>query len=151
MPYTIHAFLGAGGSAGMLLLLFMAVTSTVSSSMIAVSSILAYDIYRTYVNPRATDRQTVTASHLGVLLHGVVITGITLALNYAGANINWLSYTMNMLKCPGIFPLIFTILWSRQSKAAAVAAPIGGMIVSNLISFPLCLFIICPATERGLP
>lgn len=127
MPYTIHALLGAGGSAGMLLLLFMAVTSTVSSSMVAVSSILAYDVYRMYFNPRATDRQTVTASHLGVLVHGVVVTGVTLGLNYAGADVNWLLYTMNMIICPGIFPLILTIIWSRQSKAAAVASPIGGM------------------------
>ncbi|KAK7755991.1 hypothetical protein SLS62_001933 [Diatrype stigma] len=135
MPYTIHALLGAGGSAGMLLLLFMAVTSTVSSSMVAVSSILAYDVYRTYVNPRATDRQTVTASHLGVLVHGVVITGVTLALNYAGADINWLSYTTNMIKCPGICPLILTLIWSRQSKAAAVAAPIGGMACGLAVWF----------------
>ncbi|KAH9995873.1 Sodium:solute symporter family-domain-containing protein [Xylariaceae sp. FL0662B] len=128
MPYTIHALLGAGGSAGMLLLLFMAVTSTVSSSMIAVSSILSFDIYRTYINPKATDQQTVRASHLGVVFHGVLIAGITLGLNYGGANINWLSYSMNMVKCPGIFPLIFTILWSRQSKLAAVVSPVLGML-----------------------
>ncbi|KAI1080720.1 Sodium:solute symporter family-domain-containing protein [Whalleya microplaca] len=128
MPYTIHALLGSGGSAGMLLLLFMAVTSTVSSSMIAVSSILSFDIYRTYINPAATDRQTVRASHLGVVFHGVLISCITLGLNYGGANINWLSYTMNMIKCPGIFPLILTILWSRQSKLAAVVSPVLGMI-----------------------
>ena len=127
MPYTIYAFLGSAGSVGMLLLLFMAVTSTVSSSMIAVSSILSYDMYRTYINPKATDKQIVRASHLGVIFHGAFITGITLALNYAGANINWLSYSMNMVKCPGVIVLMFTILWRRQSKLAAVLSPVMGL------------------------
>jgi Na+/proline symporter len=56
MPYTIKALLGSGGTVGMLLLLFMAVTSTVSSSMIAVSSIISFDVYRAYINPKATDK-----------------------------------------------------------------------------------------------
>ncbi|KAF2799062.1 hypothetical protein K505DRAFT_231849 [Melanomma pulvis-pyrius CBS 109.77] len=132
-PYTIHSLLGPGATAGFLLLLFMSVTSTVSSSMIAVSSILSFDIYRTYVNPRATDRQIVTASHLGVLFHGVFITGITLALNYGGADLTWLAYCMPILTSPGIFPMIFTLFWSRQSKIAAIASPILGMLFGIIV------------------
>lgn len=32
-----------------------------------------------------------------------------------------------MLTCPGIFPTVFTILWRKQSKAAAVVSPLLGM------------------------
>ncbi len=127
MPYTIKALLGTGGTVGMLLLLFMAVTSTVSSSMIAVSSIISFDVYRTYINPKATDKQVVNVSHLGVVIHGVFITGFALMLNYAGANISWVNYFSPILTCPGIFPLIFTLMWSRQSKLAAVVSPILGL------------------------
>ena len=127
MPYTIKALLGSGGTVGMLLLLFMAVTSTVSSSMIAVSSIISFDIYRTYINPKATDKQVVNVSHLGVIFHGVFITGFALMLNYGGANISWVNYFSPILTCPGIFPLIFTLMWSRQSKLAAVVSPILGL------------------------
>lgn len=112
MPYTIKALLGSGANVGMLLLLFMAVTSTVSSSMIAVSSIISFDI----------------VSHLGVCFHGVFITGFALALNYGGANISWMNYFSPILTCPGIFPLIFTLTWSRQSKPAAIIAPILGLV-----------------------
>lgn len=128
MPYTIKALLGNGATVGMLLLLFMAVTSTVSSSMIAVSSIISFDIYRTYIHSRATDKQVVNVSHLGVCLHGVFITGFALALNYGGANISWVNYFSPILTCPGIFPLIFTLTWSRQSKPAAIVAPILGLV-----------------------
>ena len=127
MPYTIKALLGSGGTVGMLLLLFMAVTSTVSSSMIAVSSIISFDVYRTYINPKATDKQVVQVSHLGVVFHGVFITGFALMLNYGGANISWVNYFSPILTCPGIFPLIFTLMWSRQSKLAAIVSPILGL------------------------
>lgn len=127
MPYTLSAILGPGGAIGMFLCLFMAVTSTVSSSMIAVSSILSFDVYLTYVNPRATDKQVVRASHLGVLFHGVFITGISLALSYGGANMSWLNYCSPVLTSPGVFPLFFTLMWSGQTRAAAVIAPILGL------------------------
>lgn len=127
MPYTIKALLGSGATVGMLLLLFMAVTSTVSSSMIAVSSIISFDVYRTYINPKATDKQVVNVSHLGVVFHGCFITGFALMLNYGGANISWVNYFSPILTCPGIFPLIFTLMWSRQSRLAAIVAPILGL------------------------
>jgi Na+/proline symporter len=70
-PYTLYAILGSGGAVGMLLALFMSVTSTVSSSSIAVSSILSFDLYRTYVNPKASDIQVVRISRLGVFLRHI--------------------------------------------------------------------------------
>lgn len=127
MPYTIKALLGSGGVVGFFLLMFMALTSTVSSSMIAVSSILSYDLYKTYINPKATDKRVVSVSHLAVCFHGVFIAGFSLALNYGGANMNWINYFVPMLTCPGIMPLIFTLTWSRQTRLAAVVAPILGM------------------------
>jgi hypothetical protein len=32
-----------------------------------------------------------------------------------------------VVTCPGIFPMIFTILWRRQSKAAAILSPVLGL------------------------
>merc|ERR1719231_1726621 len=43
--------LGSGGAFILLLQLFMAITSTGSAEIIAVASILTYDIYYTYINP----------------------------------------------------------------------------------------------------
>lgn len=128
MPYTVKALLGNGATVGILLLLFMAVTSTVSSSMIAVSSIISFDVYRTYINPKATDRQVVRVSHLGVVFHGIFIAGFALALNYGGANMNWINYFSPILTCPGIFPLMMTLFWSGQTRLAAIVSPILGLI-----------------------
>jgi hypothetical protein len=126
MPYVIKALIGDKGIIGFFFLLFMALTSTISSSMIAVSSILSYDIYKTYFNKNVTDKQLVRVSHLTVVIHGVFITGISIALNYGGANMTWIGYLRPIISCPGIMPMIFTLFWSRQTRLAAIVSPVLG-------------------------
>jgi hypothetical protein len=128
MPYVLKSLLGTGATEGLLVLIFMAITSTVSSSMIAVSSIISLDFYRTYVNPTASDKKTLQVSHIGVIFHGAFMAGFALMLNYAGATNNWSTYFRPIIACPGIFPMMLTILWSGQTKAAAILSPILGLI-----------------------
>lgn len=92
MPYVLKSLLGRGATEGLLVLIFMAITSTVSSSMIAVSSIISLDFYRTYINPTASDKKTLQVSHIGVIFHGAFMAGFALMLNYAGATNNWSNY-----------------------------------------------------------
>lgn len=126
MPYTIKALIGDQGVIAFLVLVFMALTSTVSSSMIAVSSIFSFDVYKTYLNPRATDKKLVKVSHLTVILHSVFMSGIAIALNYGGANMTWLGYLRPLVSCPGIIPLALTLGWSRQTRLAAIISPVLG-------------------------
>ncbi|THW01858.1 hypothetical protein D6D25_08648 [Aureobasidium pullulans] len=70
MPYVLRSLLGQGATTGLLVLIFMAITSTVSSSVIAVSSIISLDFYRAYINPKASDRKVLQVSHIGVVGHG---------------------------------------------------------------------------------
>jgi Na+/proline symporter len=55
---TIVETLGSGGAFCLLMQLFMAVTSTGSAEVIAVSSILTYDLYWTYLNPELKEGVT---------------------------------------------------------------------------------------------
>ncbi|KAK8043344.1 Sodium:solute symporter family-domain-containing protein [Apiospora rasikravindrae] len=126
IPYVIKALIGDQGIVAFFVLLFMALTSTISSSMIAVSSILSFDLYKTYLNPRATDKRLVHVSHLTVVIHGFVITAVSLGLNYGGANMTWIGYFRPVLSCPGIVPLALTLLWSRQTRTAAIVSPVLG-------------------------
>ncbi|KUJ10006.1 urea active transporter-like protein [Mollisia scopiformis] len=128
MPYVLRSLLGTGATTGLLVLIFMAVTSTVSSSMIAVSSIISLDFFRTYINPRASDRKTLQVSHWGVVFHGCFMAGFAIMLEYAGATNNWSTYFRPIIACPGILPLILTLLWSRQTKLAAILSPILGIL-----------------------
>lgn len=127
MPYVLRSLLGKGATTGLLVLIFMAITSTVSSSMIAVSSIISLDFFRTYIDPRASDRKILKVSHWGVVFHGCFMAGFAIMLEYAGATNNWSTYFRPIVACPGILPMILTLFWSRQTKLAAILSPILGL------------------------
>ena len=94
--------------------------------MIAVSSILSFDLYKTYFRPKASDRTLVHVSHLTVVFHAIFITGISIAMNYGNANMTWITYFRPILSCPGIIPLGLTLCWSRQTRLAAIVSPVLG-------------------------
>lgn len=84
LPYAAVALLGSGGAVATLLVVFMAVTSAFSAQLIAVSSILTYDIYGTYINPSASGRRLVYTSHVCVCGFGLVMAAFSTGLWYAG-------------------------------------------------------------------
>ncbi|KAJ5344498.1 hypothetical protein N7452_002502 [Penicillium brevicompactum] len=127
LPYAAMTLAGKGGAAAVLLMTFMACTSTLSAQVIAVSSILSFDVYREYFKKKATDLDLIRASHFGVIFFAAFSAGFSTMLHYVGINLGWTLYMLGVVTCPGIFPMIFTILWRRQSKAAAILAPILGL------------------------
>ncbi|KAI9934502.1 hypothetical protein MW887_000116 [Aspergillus wentii] len=133
LPYTVMAIAGKGGAWALLLVVFMCVTSTTSAEFIAVSSIFSFDVYRTYINPHASDKQVIRVSHWTVVLFGIFASAFATALHYGGIDLNWIGYFLATIICPGMFPLAFTILWRRQSAAAATIAPILGLVSTPVI------------------
>lgn len=147
LPYAAIAIAGKGGAIAVLLITFMAVTSTLSAQIIAVSSIISFDIYRCYANKNATDRDVIRWSHYGVIIFAIIAAGFSTMLHYVGVDLSWTLYMLGtcishsyfklsqhkltlvpgVVTCPGIFPTVFTILWRQQSKPAAIIAPLLGM------------------------
>ncbi|PVH97304.1 hypothetical protein DM02DRAFT_597799 [Periconia macrospinosa] len=127
LPYFAITIAGKGGAAGILLITFMAVTSTLSAQVIAVSSIISFDMYRTYFNRDASDSDVIRWSHYGVIFFAVFASAFSTVLHYVGVDLGWTLYMLGVITCPGIFPTTFTILWRKQSKAAAIVAPLLGM------------------------
>lgn len=84
LPSAAVALLGSGGAAATLLLVFMAVTSSMSAELIAVSSIFTYDIYQTYINPQASGRKLVGMGHASVVVYAVILAGFSTGLYYVG-------------------------------------------------------------------
>lgn len=133
LPYTVMSVAGKGGAFGLLLVVFMAVTSTTSAQLIAVSSIGSFDIYRTYINTKATDKQVIRVSHWVVVGFGIFASAFATALHYGGVDLNWMGYFLATIICPGVIPMALTILWNKQSKAAAIISPILGLVCSYLL------------------
>ncbi|KAG7104308.1 urea active transporter 1 like protein [Verticillium longisporum] len=127
LPYAAIAIAGKGGATAILLITFMAVTSTLSAQVIAVSSIISFDIYRQYINKAATDRDVIRWSHIGVVFFGLFSACFSTILHYGKVDLGWTLYMLGVLTCPGIFPTTFAILWKKQSTVAAVVSPILGL------------------------
>ncbi|KAF9890854.1 hypothetical protein FE257_005430 [Aspergillus nanangensis] len=137
LPYVSQAVAGKGGAAAILLILFMACTSVSSAQLIAVSSILSFDVYKPYFNPKATDKQLIKWSHYGVIGFSLIASSFATALHQGGVDLNWLFYMLGIVICPGTFPTCFSLLWDRQTKAAAIISPIVGMISGFVVWFGL--------------
>ncbi|KAH8703158.1 putative urea active transporter [Talaromyces proteolyticus] len=127
LPYSALTIAGSGGAAAVVLITFMAVTSTLSAQVIAVSSIISFDIYREYFNKSASDRQIIRWSHFGVVFFALFSAAFSTMLYYVGADLQWTLYMLGVVTCPGIFPMAFTVLWRRQTRLAAILAPVLGL------------------------
>lgn len=103
LPYAAIAIAGKGGAAAVLLITFMAVTSTLSAQVIAVSSIISFDMYRTYFNRLATDADVIRWSHYGVVIFAIIAAAFSTMLHYVGVDLSWTLYMLGTSIQP-VFP-----------------------------------------------
>ncbi|KAF2839223.1 urea active transporter [Patellaria atrata CBS 101060] len=130
LPSAAVAMLGSGGAAATLLLIFMAVTSAMSAELIAVSSIFTYDIYQTYFNPEASGRRLINMAHACVVGFALAMAGFSTALYYIGISMGYLYLLMGVIISSAVLPASLTLLWSKQSWAAATFTPPLGLACS---------------------
>lgn len=123
LPNSAYALLGRGGAVASLLLVFFAAASAMSSELIAVSSILTYDIYREYFNPKASGKALMTVSHMSVVGFSYIMAGFAIGLYYAGVSMGYLYELMGIIIGGAVLPSTMTLLSSKQNKYAASLTP----------------------------
>lgn len=95
-----------------------------SSETLATAGLVTYDIYKSYINPRADSKQLVMVSHITVVSYGLLVACIAIGLNHAGFSVNYLITAIGIFVDSAIVPMACTILWKKQSQAAVVISPI---------------------------
>lgn len=120
------ALLGKAGATILLILLFLAVTSASSAELIAVSSILTYDIYKKYINPHATEAQVLKVSHAMVAFFAVCMGLAGLIFFYIGISMGWLYTFMGVILGSAVVPIALCITWSRANKWGCIGGSIAG-------------------------
>ncbi|KAK0643412.1 urea active transporter [Cercophora newfieldiana] len=128
LPNAAVALLGRGGAIATLLLVFMAIMSTYSSELISVSSILTYDIYKTYINPSATGRQLMRVNYIGMVCFALFMAVFSTGLYYVGISMGYLYVMMGVIISSAVLPASLTLLWADQSWAAATFSPVLGFV-----------------------
>jgi len=132
-----HLF-GSFGSVMMAVMLFMAITSTGSAEGIAVSSLVAYDIYKTYINPKATGAQILLVSKVVIVLFGGTMGVLAVALNHMGLNLGWVYQFMGNAIGSAVVPLWNLLMWPKANATGAIAAAWGGMILALITWVAVC-------------
>lgn len=92
--YAASALLGKPGAVALLIVLFMAVTSCLSAELIAVSSLLTFDVYKTYIKPDAPPESLIFVSHVCICIFGVMAAVFACIWNAIGIDLGWLFLVM---------------------------------------------------------
>lgn len=126
-PATAITLLGQSGAILMLVLLFMAVTSSTSAELIAVSSLLTFDVYKTYLSPAASSEILLRVSHYAIILYALILAAFCCVLNAVGVNLTWLLTVLAIIVGGGAVPVGLVLIWKRTSTVAATASPWIGL------------------------
>ncbi|GAQ82640.1 Urea transporter [Klebsormidium nitens] len=105
-----------------------AVTSSGSAELIAVSSLMTYDIYRTYINPKATGKQILACSRYCVLGFGMFMGVLAIALSKAGVSLGWMYEAMGCFIGSAVIPVALLLLWKKANAIGAIAGSLIGMV-----------------------
>ena len=133
VPAAATALMGELGAILVLTMLFMAVTSAGSAELIAVSSIVTYDLYRTYKNPNASGKQLVKVSRATIVAFGLGMGGLAVVLLSMGLSLGFVYLAMGILIGSAVIPIALTILWSKTNKVAATAGAVIGLLCSTTV------------------
>merc|ERR1719251_824832 len=142
-PAVATHLLGDAGSVMILVMLFMAIVSTGSAESIAVSSLVAYDIYRQYINPNATGKQILWVSRIIIIVFGLIMGAFSIALFEMGLNLGWVYLFMGIVIGSAVAPLWFLLNWSKASGKGAVYAAWGGLLLA------LAVWIVAALIQSG--
>jgi len=137
-PAVATALFGSFGSVMMATMLFMAITSTGSAEGIAVSSLICYDVYLRYVNPKATGAQILNLSRVVIVVFGLSMGALGVALNHMGLNLGWVYQFMGNAIGSAVVPLWNLLMWKDANALGAVAAAWGGMVLALLTWLIVC-------------
>ncbi|MDC0193779.1 sodium:solute symporter family protein [Candidatus Nitrosopelagicus sp.] len=132
VPAAASVLMGEVGAIMVLVMLFMAVTSAGSAELIAVSSLITYDVYRTYSNPNATGKQLLKVSRGTIVAFGLGMGGIAVVLLGMGLSLGFVYLAMGILIGSAVIPIALTITWSKTTRGGAVAGALIGVMLSLL-------------------
>ncbi|GBE84789.1 predicted protein [Sparassis crispa] len=128
-PAGVVTLLGKGGAVAMLILLFMAVTSAASSEMIATSSILTFDLYQIHFKPDAPPETLIKVSHIMVGIWAIIMSSVACLWNGIGISLNWLYLFAGTVYTSAVGPIVLTVLWRKQTRAAVFVGALGGLCI----------------------
>jgi urea-proton symporter len=126
-PTAASVVLGEIGAILLLTIVFIAVTAAGSAQLIAVSSLVTYDIYRTYLRPSATGRQLMRVSRKTIIGFGVGMGILASVLLQVGVSLQYVYLTMGIWLGSAVIPILLSVTWKKTNRLGAVSGSLIGM------------------------
>lgn len=123
MPSVIVGILFAG--------IISATMSSADSNLLGAGSIFGNDIYKIYLNKKATEDQILKVTRLGMIIIALLSTLVALA--NTGAIITVLMFSFTLRAGGSFVPYIVGHYWKRASAAGALASIVVGSVAVVLV------------------
>ncbi|PRW20754.1 urea-proton symporter DUR3-like [Chlorella sorokiniana] len=127
-PAVAVYILGKSGAVWITIMLFMAVTSTGSAELIAVSSLFSYDLYRTYFNPKATGKDIIRVSRYVIVGFGLLMGVLAIILFKIGLSLGWVYLFMGIAIGGAVAPIYMALVWKKANANGAITGAICGLL-----------------------
>jgi urea-proton symporter len=127
-PAGIISLMGSKGAYLFNVLDFMAVTSSTSAESIPASSLITFDIFKAYINPKASVRALLWVSIAGLCIYGAALSTISCIFHVAGISLSWLVSILGCIIGGGTLPMALIVLWDGTSTFAAIVSPLTGLV-----------------------
>lgn len=127
-PTAATNLMGDFGAILILTIIFTAVTAAGSSQLVSVSSLITYDVFRTYLKPSATGRELIRISRFAILGFGIGMGVLASILFHSGFSLQYVYLMMGVLIGSAVAPISFALLWKKTNKFAATSAAIIGLV-----------------------
>lgn len=131
--------MGKTGSAMILVMVFLSVTSSFSGELIATSTLLSYDVYKKYIKPSASPQEVVFVAKISVFLWALFSGGLACIFKGpAKISMGWLFNFLGVATASGVFPIVLTFTWKDLNKWGAVGGSVGGMLLALIVWLVTC-------------
>lgn len=134
--YVAAEFLARPGLFGLILAaLTAALMSTVDTLITAVATVTVNDLYKPYINPRASDRRLLRAARIAAVL--VTLLGVALVPVFAQFKTIYAAHgaMTAAVTPPLVVALLLAVFWRRYTRAAALATIVGGLFLIGVSIF----------------
>lgn len=122
-----------------------AILSTVDSMLNSAATIITFDVYKKYINPKADDRKLVWVGRVWIAIFIVVAGFVSIAIMDPNSNSPFFIYVAaNQMKLVSgvVVAFLVGIFWKRATGAGGIAAILSGIFFS---------FAFAPITIDGQP
>lgn len=132
-PTTVQNVLGMTGMIAFLFGLIAAMLSTGSGELNAAATIFSNDLYRRYINPKASDKNILRAARSFGLLFSAVILLVSIIVFKSGASMLDVYLAMGVFVGSACVPIFLGMLWKKCSADGSFYGTLIGSIISIIV------------------